>query len=307
MSMSTSLQSVANVSRATLERLSAPTINASLKGARIGINRHDELVVFKGARFVLHFRECRRAARFVKTQDIAQDVTGETKASRLSSLKFSNLKVGTPSMVALVTKMKAANADPDAGIGAATLARETPPPGPCAKRASSPRAFSRLVMAASISQSREDAKGFSSPTSAIGHGRIPTDPLEAAALHRRLQDEAARLWDERFADAPGTTPYRFTADETRPPPLSPKRNSVELKRNVSLERLAHGDPTPVYVSCASEAGFAGWSGPDTSMRARLMKVTNRPENAGRARTLGFTRTELLQQLAATSASEVHPV
>ncbi|WP_157122962.1 hypothetical protein [Pandoraea vervacti] len=239
----------------------------------------------------------------------AQGVSGETKASRLSSLKFGNLKVGKPSVVELVTKLKAANAGTDAGIGAATIAREANASMSLAKRASSPRAFSRLVMAACISQSRDDAKGFSSPTSAIGHGHIPTDPSEARALYARIQDKAAKLWEERFADtsAPSANPFQSATDEALPPPLSPKRNPTELKRSVSLERLAHGDPTPVYGSCGSEVGFSGWPEPDTSMRERIVKVTNRPGTSQRARTFGLTRTELLQQLAAIPKSEGHPV
>ncbi|MCE4061169.1 hypothetical protein LXM60_13230 [Pandoraea sputorum] len=103
---SISLQSVAYNSRATLNRLGEPGNGATIENGRIGINDKGQLVVFKGKAFLLHLRQCYRADKLIK----ANDLSTHESASLRSALKFKDLRLGKPSTDTLLTRMNVTNA-----------------------------------------------------------------------------------------------------------------------------------------------------------------------------------------------------
>ncbi|AJP55967.1 hypothetical protein UC34_01105 [Pandoraea vervacti] len=109
MSTSISLNSVALNSRAKLDALDAvgqPKEGAAITNGRIGVNSKDQLVIFKGKTFLLHLGQCRRADKLIRKSDL----TTRPATSLFSKLKFKDLRLGKPSVTALVKKMKDANA-----------------------------------------------------------------------------------------------------------------------------------------------------------------------------------------------------
>ncbi len=103
---SISLQSVAYNSRPTLDRLGEPGNGATIENGRIGINDKGQLVVFKGKAFLLHLRQCYRADKLIK----ANDLSTHTSASLRSALKFKDLRLGKQSTDTLITRMNLTNA-----------------------------------------------------------------------------------------------------------------------------------------------------------------------------------------------------
>ncbi|VVE63688.1 hypothetical protein PCA31118_01354 [Pandoraea captiosa] len=126
MSTSISLHSVALHSRATLDRLDSlaqPKGGAAITNGRIGVNSKDQLVIFKGKSFLLHLRQCHRADKLIRESKTAT----RPATSLLSKLKFKDLRLGKPSVIVLVKKMKDANAQSDmTGAPAVSVSATSP-------------------------------------------------------------------------------------------------------------------------------------------------------------------------------------